>query len=57
MNYKTNVIVGKLGILRSVERAGDGSIKDTRSSGAVFYDRGATRMLQLTSTAMRKIVK
>jgi len=57
MQYGVNVIAGKLGQLKTAEKNTDGSIKDFRKIGAVFYDKGGNTRLQLTQDAMKKILK
>ena len=55
---KTNVIVGKLGLLKTINLNSDGSVNDTRKSGAEFYGSNLSKsQLTLTESAMKRIVK
>jgi RHS repeat-associated protein len=53
----SNIIVGKLGLMKSVELNTNGSVKDFRPSGAVFYNRNGNEQLKLSVSAIRRIIK
>lgn len=57
LSYGTNIIVGKLGNLSSIEKNSDGTVKDNRKSGAVFFNSRSVQKLALTKDAMKKITK
>lgn len=54
--FKTNIIVGKIGELNTVQKSNSGTLIDPRKSGAVINQRGKSPT-ELTRKSLKRIIK